>query len=78
MPAAEAEPDGEDRRASGLGAARQRLRAVSAWTPGRRRLLDMRPVLELVVALRHAGGTPEVVDRDGRVTRSANRSASSS
>ena len=38
--------------------------ATSAWTPVGRRLLDVRHVLEVVVALLRPGRAPEVVERD--------------
>ena len=61
--AAEAEADAEDRRHAEVAQlldrrARVGLHAVVG------RLLDVRHVLEVVVALRHAGGAAEVVERD--------------
>ncbi len=64
--AAEAEADGEDRRAAGRAQVRDR-RGDVRLDAVRRRLHDVLHVVEVVVALRHPGGAAEVVERDRRV-----------
>ncbi len=64
--AAHAEADREDRRAA-LRAQPGDARRDVRLNLGRRDDADVLHVVEVVVALRDAGGAPEVVERDGRV-----------
>ena len=59
-------PDGEDARGASLAQPLDRGGGVRLHSLGRR-LLDVRPVLEVVAALLDAGRAAEVVDRDGGV-----------
>src|SRR5581483_7739692 len=62
----EAEADGEDRPHAGLAQMLHRRARVRLYTLARR-LLDVRPVLEVVAALLRAGRAAEVVDRERRM-----------
>src|SRR5438067_1486298 len=66
LPAAEAEPDGEDRLRTVLAQVCD-ARGDVGLHRRRCRLFDMRPVLEVLPALRRTGRPAEVVERDGGV-----------